>query len=406
MKQVRVRLSKSFVGQEEAEAVSRVILESGFFGLGKEVKAFEDELAAFIGGGREVICTSAATSALHLALQACGIGPGDEVLVPTITYVASYQAISATGATPVPCDVREDTCWIDLKDAEARITPRTKAIMPVHYASGCGDLADLWAMAKKHNLRVIEDAAHAFGCTYQGNLIGSVGDVVCFSFQGTKNITSGEGGAVVTADPKVAQRVRDLRLLDVLNDSENRYQGKRSWEFDVNEQGWRYHMSDLMAAIGRVQLRRFPVEMKPRRVLLGNRYQKLLNRMEHVRILSINFGEIVPHIFPIYITNGRRDEVRAALAERGIETGIHYKPNHLLTMYGNGAQHFPVAERLYEEMLTLPLHPDLTEAQQDEIVQVVASYAGQRAPVLARILNLAMGATPFLLAAEPFAITA
>lgn len=385
MNNVRVRLSRSYVGQEEADAVARVVLESGFFGLGKEVKAFEDELAAFIGGGRQVICTSAATSALQLALQACGIGPGDEVLVPTITYVASYQAISATGATPIPCEVKQSTCWIDLADAESRVTPRTRAIMPVHFASGCGDLAALWEMARRHNLRVIEDAAHAFGCTYQGKLVGAEGDVVCFSFQGTKNITSGEGGAVVTANPAVAQRVRDLRLLDVLNDSENRYKGLRSWEFDVNEQGWRYHMSDLMAAIGRVQLRRFPLEMKPRRIHLGRRYQRLLAGQPHVRLLDITFAEdaVVPHIFPVYITNGSRDGVRQALAAREIETGIHYKPNHLLTLYGGGAQRFPVAEQLYEEMLTLPLHPALTEEQQDEIVDVVASFASEPQRVLA-----------------------
>ncbi|MGE0057530.1 MAG: DegT/DnrJ/EryC1/StrS family aminotransferase [Dehalococcoidia bacterium] len=375
MNSVRVRLSKSFVGQEEADAVARVVLDSGFFGLGKEVKAFEDELAAYIGNGREVACTSAATSALHLALQACGIGEGDEVLAPTITYVATYQAISATGARPVSCEVRESDCWLDLEDAEARITPRTKAIVVVHYASGCGDLDALYDLARRYNLRVIEDAAHAFGCTYKGNRIGSIGDVVCFSFQGTKNITSGEGGAVVTADPAVAQRIRDLRLLDVLNDSDNRYAGKRSWEFDVNEQGWRYHMSDLMAAIGRVQLRRFEHEMMPRRVELGTRYQELLAGAEHVRMLNICFGEVVPHIFPIYVTNGRRDEIRSALAERGIETGIHYKPNHLLTMYGNAEEHFPVAERLFDEMLTLPLHPGLTEAHQDEVVEVVRSFA-------------------------------
>jgi dTDP-4-amino-4,6-dideoxygalactose transaminase len=350
-------------------------LNSGFFGLGAEVKAFEDELSAYIGNDRQVICTSAATAALHLALQACGVGEGDEVLVPTITYVATYQAISATGAKPISCEVRESDCWLDLEDAEARITPKTKAIVVVHFASGCGDLDALYALAKKHSLRVIEDAAHAFGCSYRGARIGSQGDVVCFSFQGTKNITSGEGGAVVTGDPVVAQRVRDLRLLDVLNDSENRYAGKRSWEFDVNEQGWRYHMSDLMAAIGRVQLRRFETEMKPRRMELGTRYQQLLANVEHVRLLEISFAEVIPHIYPIYVTNGSRDEIRAALAERGIETGIHYKPNHLLTMYGNATEHFPIAERLFDEMLTLPLHPGLTEEQQDEIVGVVRQFA-------------------------------
>ncbi len=375
MAEVRIRLSKSFVGEEEAEAVARLVLDSGFFGMSTEVQAFEREIAEFVGGNVEAVCCSAGTSALHLALSACGVGPGDEVLVPTITYVATFQAVSATGATPIPCEVNPNTSWLDLVDAERRITPRTKAIIPVHYASGTGELKALWELARKHNLRVIEDAAHAFGCVYNGKLIGGTGDIVCFSFQGTKNITSGEGGAVVTADPKIASRVRDLRLLDVLKDSDKRYKRQRSWEFDVEEQGWRYHMSDLFAALGRVQLRRFSRDMRPRRIYLGRRYQDLLGGLPNVRLLDVEYGDIVPHIFPIYVTNGSRDALRADLASRGIETGIHYKPNHLLSRYGGGREHLPVAERLYEEMLTLPLHPAITEDDQDEIVDVVRQHA-------------------------------
>ena len=252
-----------------------------------------------------------------------------------------------------------------------RITPRTKAIMPVHYASGTGNLAAVRELASRHGLRVIEDAAHAFGCIFEGRPIGATGDVVCFSFQGTKNITAGEGGAVVTADPLVAERVRDLRLLGVLKDTQQRFEGKRSWEFDVEEQGWRYHMSDLMAAMGRVQLRRFATDMQPKRIELGRRYQRLLAGIGHVRTLPLEYGSTTPHIFPIYLENGTRDALRAALAEVGIETGIHYKPNHLLTRFGAGTESLPVAEQLYREMLTLPLHPELTEAQQDEIVEIV-----------------------------------
>ncbi len=373
---VRVRLSKSIVGAEEAEAASRVILQNGFFGMSGEVQAFETELAGFIGGGREVICTSAATTALHLALQACGIGPGDEVLVPTITYVATFQAVSACGATPVACDVVKETSWLDVADAERRITPRTKAVIPVHYASGTGELRSLRELAARRGLRVIEDAAHAFGCSFEGEPVGATGDVVCFSFQGTKNITSGEGGAIVTADPVVAERARDLRLLGVLRDTEKRYARQRSWEFDVVEQGWRYHMSDLFAAIGRVQLRRFPTDFRPLRVHLAQRYRRLLASASEMRSLDLEYGPIVPHIYPVYVPNGRRDALREALAESGIETGIHYKPNHLLSKYGAGKPSLPVAEQLYREMLTLPLHPDLTEAQQDEIVSIIARVVG------------------------------
>ena len=366
-----VRLSKSIVGEEEAAAVTRVLLENGYLGMSTEVQAFELELAGYLGGGREVMCVSAATAALHLALQACGIGPEDEVIVPTITYVATFQAIAATGATPVPCDVVRETSQIDVSDARKRVTPRTKAIVPVHYGSGIGDLAGVRKLADEHGLRVIEDAAHAFGCSFEGKPVGATGDVVCFSFQGTKNITAGEGGAVVTADPVVAERVRDLRLLGVLKDTEKRYKQERSWEFDVVEQGWRYHMSNIFAAIGRVQLKRFDAEFRPRRVELGKSYQRLLKDAPNVRLLPFEYGDIVPHIFPVYIANGRRNAVREALAEKSIETGIHYKPNHLLTRFGGGRKRLPVSEQLYEEMLTLPLHPDLTREEQEEIVAIV-----------------------------------
>jgi dTDP-4-amino-4,6-dideoxygalactose transaminase len=372
---VNIRLSRSFVGQREADAVSRVIVESGFFGMSSEVQAFEREIAEYIGGGVEVACVSSGTASLHLALQACGVGPGDEVIVPTITYLATFQAVSATGATAIACDVDPDTSWMDIEDVRRRITPRTRALMPVHYASGMGNLAALRILAAEHNLRIIEDAAHAFGCRFEGQRVGATGDVVCFSFQGTKNITSGEGGAVVTRDLDVIERVRDLRLLAVEKDTEKRFQRKRSWEFDLAEQGWRYHMSDLNAAIGRVQLTRLESEFAPRRVALAKRYRAALAGLPGVRTLPLDYGDVVPHIYPIYLEDGLRDEVRQTLTDAGIETGIHYKPNHLLSKFGGATETLPVAERLYREMLTLPLHPQVTDEQQDAVVAVVRKLA-------------------------------
>jgi dTDP-4-amino-4,6-dideoxygalactose transaminase len=320
-----------------------------------------------------VVCVNNGTAAVHLAVQACGLGPGDEVLVPTLTFVATFQAVSATGATPVACDVKAESGGIDVDDAARRITERTRAILPVHYASGMGDLDRIYALAAEHKLRVIEDAAHAFGCTYDDRKVGSFGDVVCFSFDGIKNITAGEGGAVVTGDPVVAERIKDARLLGVQKDTEKRYSGSRSWEFDVVEQGWRYHMSDVFAAVGRAQLRRFEPEFRPARVRLARRYAELVSRIPGVRWLDLDYGPVVPHIFPIFVGGGRRDALREALLAEEIESGIHYKPNHLLTKYGDGLPRLPVAERLYEEMLTLPLHPLVTEAQQDRIVEIIAA---------------------------------
>ncbi|MDD5240752.1 MAG: DegT/DnrJ/EryC1/StrS family aminotransferase [Sulfuricella sp.] len=364
-------MSKSVVGKQEMEAVAAV-LERGFLGMGREVCSFEEELSSFFSA-RSVACVNTGTAALQLALQAVGVGVGDEVLVPSLTYVASFQAISACGAVPVACDVYERNGLLDLEDAARRISSRTKVIMPVHYASSVGDLDAIYDFAARHGLRVVEDAAHAFGCEYKGQRIGSIGDVVCFSFDGIKNITSGEGGAVVTSDAAVLERIQDCRLLGVEKDSEKRYVGERSWEFDVTEQGWRYHMSDIMAAIGRVQLRRFEMEFKPKRIQLAQRYQSLLNGVPGVALLAADYGPVVPHIFPVRILDGKRERVRNELLERGVQVGIHYLPNHLLTKFGGGKVSLPVTEGLYLELLSLPLHPDLTESEVSQVVATIRS---------------------------------
>jgi dTDP-4-amino-4,6-dideoxygalactose transaminase len=365
-----VRLSRSSINDADVEAVSAA-LRNAFLGMGAEVDAFEKELAQYIGGNRHVICVNTGTTALHLAVQACGIGRGDEVLIPSLTFVASFQAVSATGATPVACDVLRESGCVDPEDAARRITSRTKAIMPVHYASGRGALDAVYELARKKNLRVIEDAAHAFGCTHNGMKTGGSGDVLCFSFDGIKNITSAEGGAVVTGDATVAEKIRDARLLGVEKDTEKRFSGQRSWEFDVKAQGWRGHMSNLNAALGRSQLRRFESDFAPRRVHLAERYVELLAGIPGLRHLNLDYGPIVPHIFPVFIADGKRDFVRDALRAENIESGIHYKPNHLLTFYRGGKISLPVAEELYAQMLTLPLHFELTDSEQDRVIEVV-----------------------------------
>lgn len=372
-----IRLSRSSTGEAEISAVAGAVRRAAL-GMGAEVESFERELAGYIGGQRQVVCVNTGTAALHLAVQACGIGPGDEVLVPTLTFVASFQAVSATGATPVACDVCEDNACLDPADMARRITPRTRAIMPVHYASGQGRLEEIYALAARHGLRVIEDAAHAFGGMWKGQRVGATGDVVCFSFDGIKNITSGEGGAVVTSDPRVAERVRDARLLGVEKDTEKRYAGQRSWEFDVTAQGWRCHMSNVFAALGRAQLRRLDSEFAPRRVRLARRYVELLAGAPGARHLNLDYGPVVPHIFPVFISGGKRDALREALRADNIESGIHYKPNHLLTYYGGGQVRLPVAERLHEQMLTLPLHCELADVELDRVVEAVLRHLGLR----------------------------
>lgn len=377
----KILISKSMVGQAELDAMARVMTEDGYLGMGQEVRLFEKELADYIGGpGREVVCVNSGTAALHLAVQAVA-GPGDEVLVQSLTFVATFQAISAAGAVPIACEVHPDTVTLDLEDAARKLTRRTRAVMPVHFAGNPGELERLHEFARKNGLRVIEDAAHAFGCSSAGKKIGSFGDIVCFSFDGLKNITSGEGGAVVTGDAAVAQLVKDARLLGVHKDTEKRYQGTRSWDFDVRHQGYRYHQSNLFAAIGRVQLRRFEEEFKPRRIALAQRYQSGLSQTPGLQLLAMEPGPIVPFIFPVRVRHGQRDGLRQFLSDRNIETGIHYKPNHLLSFYGGKNRPpglLPVTEELYEEILTLPLHPGLKDGDSDNIINCIKEYFALR----------------------------
>ncbi|ABB40490.1 DegT/DnrJ/EryC1/StrS aminotransferase [Oleidesulfovibrio alaskensis G20] len=356
-----LRLSRSVVGREEAEAVTRIIMEEGYLGMGAEVQRLEAEIAAYLGvAAANVSCVNTGTAALHLAVQAA-VPQGGEVLVQSVTYVASFQAIRAAGAVPVACEALPASVTIDLDDAARRLTPRTRAIMPVHYAGYAGDLDAVYAFADRHGLRVIEDAAHAFGSSHRGRLIGSFGDIVCFSFDGIKNITCGEGGAIVSADPAVNAAVKDARLLGVERDTEKRFAGQRSWNFDVTAQGWRYHMSNIMAAIGRVQLRRLPQEFAPARRRLSALYRELLQDTPGVALLETDAEGTVPHIMAVRITDGRRDTLRGLLDGEGLTTGLHYRPNHLHTLFGGASRSLPVSERLEKELLTLPLHPALSE---------------------------------------------
>ncbi len=366
-----IRLSRSSVGEEEKQALSRVI-DAAYLGMGQEVRKLEEELAGYFGSNRHVVCVSTGTAALHLSAAALDIGPGDEILIPTITYVASFQAISATGAAPVPCDVREGDIYLDVADAEKRITSKTRAVMPVHYASGTRGLDDVYEFAYKHRLRVIEDAAHAFGGMHSGRKVGATGDVVCFSFDGIKNITCGEGGAIVTADDEVARRARDARLLGVEKDTEARYASQRSWTFDVRRQGYRFHMSNLMAAVGRTQLTKLS-RFSERRRQIAARYSTELDGLNWLRILDLNWEEIVPHIFVVRVLDGSREDFKEWLKERGIETGFHYQPNHTLSLFRN-REPLPIADRLADEIVTIPLHAELTDEEQTAVIAAIKSF--------------------------------
>ncbi|MDR3224543.1 MAG: DegT/DnrJ/EryC1/StrS family aminotransferase [Holosporales bacterium] len=351
---MNIKLSSPWFGDLEVEAVSRV-LRSQVVSMGMEAKFFEEELHKFFGRREATVtCVHSCTAALQLSLQACNIYHGDEVLVPTLTFVSTFQAVKANGATPVPCDVSVSDGFIDLDDARKRLTSKTKAIIPVLYA-GCGSkIYDVYQFADEHNLVVIEDAAHCFG----DENISKRDGVICFSFDPIKNISCGDGGCILTTNSDVTERAKDIRLLGVVGDTDRRFQGKRSWDFDVVEQGWRLHMNNIAAAIGRAQLLRFG-KIKERRQRNAKMYLSALSDIPEIRLLPINADTAVPHIFPVVINGGRKKELMTYLAENGIETGTQYKPNHLLSYFNLGYD-LPNAMELCNGLLSIPIHPLLS----------------------------------------------
>jgi dTDP-4-amino-4,6-dideoxygalactose transaminase len=343
-------------------------MKTGSVNMGRETQQFESELLSFWNRrDAHAICVHSCTAALLLAIQVCGIGTGDEVLVPTLTFVATFQAVKACGAVPVPCDVTDDG-FINLSDAARRLTNRTKAIIPVLYAGCDSGISDVYWFAKVNNLAVIEDAAHCFG----DETISSRDGIMCFSFDPIKNISCGDGGCILTSDSDIAKKLMDMRLLGVIGDTERRYSGQRSWDFDVTEQGWRLHMNDIAATIGRTQLARFP-QIRERRQRSSRMYMETLSTISDIQLFPINTETAVPHIFPIIVKNGARDELRKFLMAANIETGVQYKPNHLLSYFNMGYD-LPNAVRLYESMLSLPLHPLLSEDDVQYVIDAVFKF--------------------------------
>lgn len=368
----KIKLSKSSISILEQEAVLKV-LEKEYLGMGEEVKLFEEKIKIYLNTPMSVVCVNTGTAALHLALNALGLKKGDEVLVPSITYIASFQAISATGATPVPCDINPNTLFIDTNDARSKITTNTRVIMPIHYASSSKGMENVYDLAKEFGLRVVEDAAQAFGSERNGLAIGTEGDIICFSFDGIKNITAGEGGAVLSNDEALISRIQDTRLLGVEKDTEKRYTSQRSWDFDVKEQGYRYHMSNIMAAIGIVQLDRID-DFKQKRRQIATTYLKELKSIPQINFLDFNYGEVLPHIF--VVKAAQRDQLREYLILHNIECGIHYKPNHLLKKFRT-TYTLPISEQIYEQILTLPCHFDLSYSDQMYVIDTIRKFYDQ-----------------------------
>ncbi|MDO8140626.1 MAG: DegT/DnrJ/EryC1/StrS aminotransferase family protein [Candidatus Brocadiales bacterium] len=369
-----IPVSKPSIGTEELKAIEPVF-KSGWLGMGSVVKEFEDAIAAFIGGEplSHVVAVNTGTTAMHIALSALGVGAGDEVVIPSLTFVATAQIVTATGANPVFCEIEEDTLNIDVNDLERCITEKTKAIIPVHYRGIPCNMNAILKLARDNNIAVIEDAAHALGSSYYGKKIGSFGDITCFSFDPIKTITCGEGGAVITRDKKIYESMVRKRILGIDKDTWSRYKNERSWSYDVIEQGYRYHMSNINAAIGLVQIKKFE-QMNKRKIDIAKRYDEEFAHMEGLSLLRTGYEDIGLFTYIIKVKN-RRDELMVHLKEKGIGSGIHYIPVHHFTYYKNFLRNsLPITDKVYEQILTLPLYPDMTDEETDLVIKEVLSF--------------------------------
>jgi dTDP-4-amino-4,6-dideoxygalactose transaminase len=353
------------VGVDTIKAVVDA-LHAGWLGMGAITQAFEEGLASFLElRDRHVLATNTGTSALHLGLLAAGVGPGDEVITPAFNFVADHQAIVATGAAPVLCDVDDATLGLDPDKAEALVGPRTKALLPLHFGGLPGRLKELYAMAERRGLRVVEDATHAFGSRADGRPLGSFGDITCFSFDPVKVITSIDGGAVVVGDRRMLERLRHWRFLGIDRETHERYKNSRAWEYDVVGQGFRYHMTNINAAIGLSQLARVNEFIAARRASC-RLYNARLAGLADVRCPATDFTDVAPFIYTIRVAAGRREALIEHLKRRAIATGIHFLPAQDFSFLKNCRRgDLSVTERVTREILTLPLHtlmaPDLVE---------------------------------------------
>jgi perosamine synthetase len=371
---IRVPLCRPWVGDEEVKAVAEVI-RSGWLSTGPKTLKFEREFAGYVGA-RHAIATSSCTSALHLSLVAAGVEVGDEVITPTFTYTATAEAIGYTGARPIFADIDLMDLNILPEEIERRITSRTKAIIPVHIAGHPCRMEEIYGIAERYNLTVINDAAHAISTEFKGRKVGSLEHLNCFSFYATKNITTGEGGMVTLNDDELAERIRLMRLHGIDRYTWARIHGERRWYYEVVEQGFKCNMSDIQAAMGICQLRKID-EIQKRREDIASRYNEVFSDVETIRIPPI--PQDGRHSWHLYIIQLKlemltidRDEFIRHMAERGIECSVHFIPLHLHPFYrkryGYRPGDFPNAERAYDRVVTLPLFPGMDDEEVELVI--------------------------------------
>lgn len=369
MPEIRIPITRPLLGQEEVDAAGEAIL-SGWLTQGRRVAEFERSVATFVGAP-EAVATSSCTTALHLALLAAGIGPGDEVICPSFTFIATANAIAYTGARPVFCDIDPRTYNLDPELVEDAITPRTRAIVPVDQIGLAAELPAINEVARRHSLRVVEDAAPSLGSAIRGRRVGSISELTCFSFHPRKSITTGEGGMITTADPDLAERLRSLRAHAASSSALARHQSGTTDIEEYPEVGFNYRMTDIQGAIGVAQMRRLDGILAGRR-RLARRYQERLAALDGVEVPGEPEG--YTHTYQSYcvrVPSGARDRAMADLAGAGIATRRGVMAIHLEPAYREAGTRLPETEAATRDTLLLPLYVGMTDAEQDEVVDAL-----------------------------------
>ena len=374
-------LARPWIGEAEKRRVMET-LESGWITTGPRAHELAEGVAR-LAGAKHGLAVNSATGALHLALVALGVGRGDEVITSAYTFAACVNVIEHVGATPVLVDVEADTLCLDPRAVEAAITSRTRVVMPVDYAGHPCALDTLMTLARARGVRVVEDAAHALGAQWRGRPVGSFADVTVFSFYATKNLTTGEGGAAVTDDGALIERMQVLSLHGMNRDAWKRYADTGSWYYEIVAPGFKYNLSDVLAAIGLGQLERFD-EMQRRRAERAGRYLAQLADLPEIRLPRTREGAVHAwHLFPIALDLERLRCDRARFAQElraeNIGSSVHFIPIHFHPHFRDTLGHregaFPVAEEAYRRALSLPLFPSMTERDVDDVVAAVRKVA-------------------------------
>jgi dTDP-4-amino-4,6-dideoxygalactose transaminase len=360
----------------EVEAVIDT-LRSNWITTGPKTKRFESEFTNYLGA-QEALAVNSCTGALHVALAALGIGPGDEVITTPMTFAASVNVIEHVGATPILADIETDTLNLDPAIVAQLITPRTRAILPVHYAGHPVDMKPIMDLAHKHDLRIVEDAAHALPAKYEGRMIGTIGDLTAFSFYATKNLTTAEGG-MLTGTPELIEQARIWSLHGMSRDAWKRYEKNGSWFYEIIAPGFKYNMTDIQAAIGLVQLQRLE-EMQNRRYEVVKQYNEAFGLLDEIETPTER--ENVQSAWHLYVLRLKlhrlmidRNQFIEEMKARNIGTSVHFIPIHLhpyyRDKYGWKPEDFPVAYQEFQRIVSLPLHPSLTNQDVSDIIATV-----------------------------------